>query len=60
MQLVEKRKFYWVEAMKSYRLIVYRVLITKKEPSIELEEYPVEKGDGLLLYSACPAVVHLS
>jgi len=49
-QLVEGRKFYWVEAMKSYSPTAYRILIAKKEPSIELEEYPVEKGDGPLWY----------
>jgi hypothetical protein len=49
-QLVEGRRFYWVEAMKTYNPSAYRILIAKKKPSIELEEYPVEKGDGPLWY----------
>ena len=51
-ELVERRKFYWVEAMTSYRPPAYRILIAKGKPSIKLEAYPVEDGDGPLWYDS--------
>jgi hypothetical protein len=46
-QLVEGKKFYWVEAIQ-YSIPAYRILITNKQPSLELEPYRVKDGDGPL------------
>ena len=55
-QLVEGRKFYWVEAMKSYSPTAYRILIAEDKPSLDLEPYPVKAGDGPLWYDTATDV----
>lgn len=48
--LIFRKKFYWVEAM-SYRPAAYRILITDKKPSLDLERYHPEEGNGPLYYN---------
>jgi hypothetical protein len=49
-QLVEGKKFYWVEAMTNYHPTAYRILITKDASSFKLDEYHPEDGDGPLYH----------
>jgi hypothetical protein len=48
-KLVEGKRFYWVEAMK-YSPIAYRILITDDKPSLDLERYHPEEGNGPLYF----------
>jgi len=49
-RLIEGERFYWVEAMKGYTPHAYRILITKKDLSLELTPYTPEDGDGPLFH----------
>lgn len=46
-ELVAGKSFYWVEAM-NYSPTAYRILITADKPSLDLERYHPEDGDGPL------------
>jgi hypothetical protein len=48
-EVVDGKKFYWVEAM-DYSPVAYRILITGDKPSLDLERYRPEEGNGPLYY----------
>lgn len=50
-ELIEGKKFYWVEAMK-YSPVAYRILITSDKPALDLELYRPEKDKGPLYYDS--------
>jgi len=49
--LIEGKKFYWVEAIR-YRPPANRILITDKQPSLDLERYRPEEGNGPLYHDS--------
>jgi hypothetical protein len=50
--LVAGKRFYWVEAIKSYRPPAFRILITAKDPGSGLQLYPIEDASGPLFYDS--------
>jgi hypothetical protein len=51
-ELIEGKKFYWVEAITHYSPPACRILIAKEEPSLELEQYVVDDEDGHLYHNS--------
>lgn len=49
-QLIEGKKFFWVEAIEKYRPPAFRILITEKDTFAPLEPYAVEEYGGPLFH----------
>ena len=45
-ELIDGKKFYWVEAIP-YSTPAYRILITNKQPGLDLESYDPKEGNVL-------------
>lgn len=50
-ELIEDKKFYWVEAMP-YSPAAYRILVTEDKPKLELERYRPESDNGPLYHDS--------
>lgn len=50
-ELIQGKQFYWVEVMH-YSIVAYRILITDREPVLDLDRYRPEKDKGPLQYDA--------